>query len=129
MDNFGNGKRDHTPTPMRLKKIKRISFKAFLYLKEIFKNFRRAAAKPKKDSKFLSPRAYRINDLNDKIHLTRGSVSKNEPASAAGNNLSTYEPTRMSNAYNSSFWQWRRVAEWYNYINDPCENISGHMTT
>lgn len=122
---FGNGKRHHTPIPLRLRKIKRISFKAFLHLKELFKNFRHVAAKPKKDSKFLSHKAPAINDLKTRIHLTRDFVSKNEPAIVTRNDTPLYEPTQMSAAINSSFWQWRRVVEWDRYINDPYENIRG----
>jgi len=98
-----------------------VSFKDFFCLKELFKNFRREAVKPKKDSKFLSRRAPAVNDLETGIHLTRSFVSKNETAVA----IPAYEPTQMTNAYNSSFWQWRRVSEWFRYINDPYENIRG----
>lgn len=121
MNFFGNGKRHRTPTPVRLKRIKRISFKAFLYLKELFKNFRREEAKPKKDSKFLSPRAPRINDPTTKIY----------PALSKKDNIAihNYEPSRIHNTRNSLFWQWRRVAEWDKYINDPYENINGHIIT
>ena len=126
---YGNGKRHHTPTPKGLRKIKRISSKAFLYLKGLFKDFRREAVKPQKFSNSLRRRAPTINDLRTGIHLTSGFVSKNESAIAIRNNTPAYEPTQMSNAYSSSFWQWRRVAEWHRYINDSCENINGHMTT
>ena len=112
---IGNGKRHRTPTPLRLRKIKVVSFKAFFCLKELFKNFNRRA------SNSLRRRAPAVNDLKTRIHLTRGIVRKNETAIA----IPAYEPTQMSNAYNSSFWQWRRVAEWYRYINDPYENIRG----
>jgi len=106
---------------VKLRKIKVVSFKAFFCLKELFKNFRRKAVKPKKFSNSLRHRAPTINNLKTGIHLTRGIVSKNDLAVA----MPAYEPTQMSNAYNSSFWQWRRVAEWDRYINDPCENIRG----
>jgi len=119
---LGNGKRHRTPTPLRLRKIKVVSFEAFFYLKELFKNFRREAVKPKKNSKFLSHRAPTINNLKTGIHLgTRSFVSKNEPVVA----IPAYEPTQMSNAYNSSFWQWRRVTEWYRDIDTYDENIRG----
>jgi hypothetical protein len=114
----GNGKRDRTPTPKGLRKIKRISFKAFLYLKGLFKDFRRETLKPEKGLKILSHRAPTINDFENRIHLT--------PAKKNGNAIYYgYEPSRIQNTRDSSFWQWRRVAEWYRYINDPCENIRG----
>jgi hypothetical protein len=116
---FGNGKRDRTPSPSRLRKIKRVSFKAFLYLKRLLKDFRRETPKPKKDSKFLSRRTPTINDPDAGIPVAQH--KKN------GNGLHYgYEPSRIQNTRDSSFWQWRRVAEWYRYINDPCENINGH---
>jgi len=37
---IGNGKRDRTPFPRGLRKIKRISFDTFLSLKELFNNLR-----------------------------------------------------------------------------------------
>jgi hypothetical protein len=118
----GNGKRHRTPTPSRLKKIKVVSFKAFLYLKGLLKDFRREAAKPKKDSKFLSRRAPTINDLETRIYLAPHKKNNNAIHY-------DYEPSRINNTRDSSFWQWRRVKEWYRYINDPIENINGHMIT
>ncbi|MDP3778647.1 MAG: hypothetical protein Q8R30_01185, partial [bacterium] len=110
------------PTPSRLRKIKRISLKAFLYLKGLFKDFRRETPKVQFGTNSLSRRAPRINNLETRIHLA--------PPKKNGNAIyHDYEPTRIDNTRNSSFWQWRRVAEWYRYINDPIENINGHMTT
>jgi hypothetical protein len=114
----GNGKRDRTPTPKDLRKIKRISFKAFLYLKGLFKDFRRETVKPEKGLKILSHRAPTINDLDARIPVARHKNSDN------GLHYS-YEPSRIQNTRDSLFWQWRRVTEWYRYINDPCENIRG----
>jgi hypothetical protein len=93
-----------------------------LYLKELFKNFGRETAEPKKESQFLSRRAHTINDLESGMHL---SLSKKNDIAI----YCDYEPTNISNTRNSSFWQWRRVAEWYRYINDPIENKNGHMIT
>jgi hypothetical protein len=118
----GNGKRDRTPTPSRLRKIKRISFEAFLYLKGLFKDFRRKTEKLQKLPNFSSRRAPRINDLKVRIHTAPG--KKNDVAI-----YSDYEPSRIDHTRNSLFWQWRRVAEWYRYINDPIENINGHIIT
>ena len=118
----GNGKRDRTPTPSRLRKIKRISFKAFLYLKGLFKDFKRDALKSQIGLNLLSQRAPRINDLEKRIHVT--SYKNNGTAI-----YYDYEPSRIQNTRDSSFWQWRRVAEWHRYINGPTENINGHMIT
>jgi hypothetical protein len=90
-----------------------------LYLKGLFKDFRRETPKPKKDSKFLSRRTPTINNLNVRIPVTRHKNSDN------GLHYS-YEPSRIQNTRDSLFWQWRRVTEWHRYINDPCENINGH---
>jgi len=88
-----------------------------LYLKGLFKDFRREALKPKKGSKILSRRAPAINDLKTRIHLA--------PHKNNGIAMHDYEPSRIDNTRNSSFWQWRRVKEWYRYINDPYENVRG----
>lgn len=121
-DFYGNGKRDHTPTPSRLRKIKRISFKALLYLKGLLKDFRREAEKSEKAPDFSSHRAPRLNDLEARIYLT--------PSQKNGNGIHyDYEPSRIQNTRRSLFWQWRRVAEWHRYINDPIENKSGHIIT
>jgi len=104
-----------------LRKIKRISFKAFLYLKGLFKDFRRETPKIQFGSNFLSRRAPTINDLEPKIHVAykkNGTIIYYD-----------YEPSRIQNTRDSLFWQWRRVREWYRYINDPVENISGHIIT
>lgn len=125
---YGNGKRHHTPTPKRLRKIKRISFESFLSLKELFKDFKRDAIKPQKLSNYLSPRASTINDLKTGIHPTRGLVSTKRTITQDGHRQA-YEPTQIYNTRNSSFWRWRRVREWDKYINDPLENINGHIIT
>ena len=115
---LGNGKGHRTPTPLRLKKIKIVSINAFLYLKELFKNFRREAVKPGKDSKVLIRRAPTIDDLETTIQLS--------PPKKNGSAIYyDYEPSRIQDTRNSSFWQWRRVSEWFRYINDPYENIRG----
>ena len=112
MFKFGNGNRHRTPLPRGLKKIKIISFKAFLGLKELFKNFRRPIAK--------RPRRY-----HKKLALT-----DNRPAIAIQDHATgIYEPSKINDAFNSSFWQWYRVVEWHHYINDPYENINGHIAT
>jgi hypothetical protein len=89
-----------------------------LYLKGLFKDFRRETEKPQRLSNFSSHRAPRINDLETNIH-------------AKNNNgiYCDYQPSQIDNTRNSPFWQWRRVAEWYRYINDTVENINGHIIT
>ncbi len=108
----GNGKRHHTPTPEGLRKIKRISFKAFFDLKELFKNLKRRDV--------ITPRHY---SSKPKVILEKTTIAIQNYYTRA------YEPSNIDNTRNSSFWQWRRVREWYRYINDPLENINGHMTT
>jgi hypothetical protein len=93
-----------------------------LYLKGLFKDFRREAEKPQRLSNCLSYRAPRINGLKTRIYVAP--YKKNGIAIYCD-----YEPSRIDNTRNSSFWQWRRVAEWYRYISDPIENINGHMIT
>ena len=100
----GNGKIDHTPSPVGLRKIKRISFEVFLELKELLNNF-----KPRFEKKIQSCRK------------RRAAAYEPEPDQPAYEQ--SYEPTNMGDAYDSLFWQWRRVTQWHYYINDPCENI------
>jgi hypothetical protein len=116
---FGNGKIDRTPSPVDLRKIKRIGFKVFLSLKELLNNFRA------RDLKFSCARGPRLNDLESGRHLSRPHTNTKQVVAP----MAAYEPTDMASAYDSALWQWRRVAEWYRYINDPMENIKGHMTT
>ena len=100
---FGNGKIDHTPSPVALRKIKRISFEVFLSLKEILNNFK--------------PR-FEKNTQRCKQQIVRDEPEPVQPVYEQ-----SYEPTDMGYAYDSLFWQWRRVIQWHQYINDPCENI------
>jgi len=132
----GNGKRDRTPTPSKLRKIKRISFKVFLDLKELFENFKRKTTKAQSSRKKLRPRAYRNNDLAPRIHLSRDKTNTKSKPADRKNSLSqngytpVYEPSSIQQTRESSFWRWRRVRE----INDPIEsvrikNINGHIIT
>jgi hypothetical protein len=127
--NFGNGKRHYTPTPQWLSKIKRISFKDFLSLKELLKNFKGHGIS------LSDNRAPRTKDFKTDKHLLRPIISKERIMARKEHNYhpqaQTYEPSKISSVYNSSFWQWRRVAEWERYINDPYENINinGHIIT
>jgi hypothetical protein len=108
----GNGKRHHTPSPQRPRKIKRITFETFLRLKGLFKNLKRPDA--------IVPWHYSIKPR----------VIPEKTTTAIQNYYArAYEPSNIDNTRNSLFWQWRRVTEWHRYINDPIENINGHMTT
>ena len=59
----GNGNRHRTPSPGGLRKIKIISFKAFLDLKEFFNNFKG------RELIFLRDSTPLIKDLEAGIHL------------------------------------------------------------
>ena len=62
--------------------------------------------------------------------IQKGSKRKEEIIVNAQNYAHEYEPSNIINVYDSPLWQWRRVAQWHRYINDPYENIkSGHMIT
>jgi hypothetical protein len=107
---------------VRLRKIKRISFEAFLSLKGLFENFWHSTPKSHIDSKDSSRRAPTINDRKSDTHIACHEKSN-------GVRYADYEPSQIHNTRTSSFWQWRRVAEWYRYIIDPIENKNGHMLT
>ena len=102
---FGNGKRHCTPSPEGLRKIKRISFETFICLKELLRFF--------KKRQNLKPRRH-----SDKPIVVCNKKNFIEPVRAY-----SYEPTQIGNAYDSVFWQWRRVIQWERYINDPLEKI------
>jgi hypothetical protein len=108
----GNGKIDRTPTPQGLRKIKRVSLEVFLRLKAF------------------------INSLNVFDQITsRGDrkisiLKRAKPVIATQNCTYDYEPSNAIYVQDSPLWQWRRVAQWHRYINDPYDNIkSGHMIT
>ena len=108
--NSGNGKRDRTPSPVGLRKIKRISFNVFLDFKELFKSFKR---------RDVIKRRYR--------NKPRATYKRAE-AIAQSCKISAYDPSNIDTAYDSLYWRWHRVAEWHRYINDTIENIKGHQT-
>ena len=108
---YGNGKIDRTPSPAGLRKIKRISFDAFLRLKELVNGI--------KVYNSITPKGNRKNLL----------LNYKEPVAAIKQCTHEYEPSSIINTRYSLLWQWRRVNEWYKYINDPYENIKGHMIT
>jgi hypothetical protein len=107
----GNGKIHRTPTPQGLKKIKVIRLEAFLSLKALFNKCKCFNSKE---------RLHRIKAVK---------VSKDMSVCCAKNYVNEYEPSNAINVYDSSPWQWRRVAQWHRDINDTCEYKSGHMVT
>ena len=108
---LGNGKRHRTPTPQGLRKIKRISSEVFLSLKELVDSI--------KAYNSITPRGYRKKSI----------LSRKKPKIIIQNHACEYKPSNMSNVYDSLLWRWRRVTQWHRYINDPIENIKGHMIT
>jgi hypothetical protein len=104
----GNGKRHSTPSPVGLRKIKRVSLKVFLGLKESVNSVKEIT--PRGNRKKSKPRF--------KEHVT-----------VIPNYIYEYEPSNIIYADDSLLWQWRRVNEWHRYINDPVDKIKGHMIT
>ena len=106
----GNGKIDSTPHPLGLRRIKRVSLKVFVGLKELVGNKVHAS---------IPPRGYR----------KKSRISRKEPEVIDRYNDAEYEPSNIDTAYDSLRWRWRRVTQWDRYINDTIENIKGHMIT
>ena len=107
-EEHGNGKRHPTPSPVALRKIKRVSLKVFLGLKELVNSV-----------KEITPRGNRKKSkarIKDRIMVIPNYVYE-------------YEPTNAINVRDSSPWKWLRVDEWHRYLNDPVEKIKGHMIT
>jgi hypothetical protein len=105
---FGNGKRHRTPSPVALRKIKRVSLKVFLGLKELVNNV-----------KEITPRGNR----------KKSKPSFKERITVMPDYVYEYEPSNAINVVDSSPWRWRRVNEWHRYINDPVNKIKGDMIT
>ena len=99
---FGNGKIDRTPSPVSLKKIKRVSFNVFLGLKE-----------------FVDINSVKVIRLIPPGRDRKKSVlrRKRRAPVVTKNCVNEYEPSAAVNA-NSSLWKWHRVDEWHEYIND-----------
>ena len=91
------------PLPAGLKKIKRISFKVFLSLKELVNRFKVC------DS--ITPRDYR----------KKSKPGFKDPVATTRNYEHEYKPSNIINTHNSPYQRWRRVYEWDRYINDPIE--------
>ncbi len=104
----GNGKRHRTPSPVALRKIKRVSLKAFLCLKELVNNVKEIT--PRGNRKKSKP------SFKDRVTVIPDYVYE-------------YEPSNIIHADDSLLWQWCRVNEWHRYLNDPVDKIKGHMIT
>jgi len=112
LPNIGNGKIDRTPHPVGLRKIKRVSVEVFLRLKAFVNSLK--VYDP------ITPRGNRKKSI----------LKRYKPVLAIQNCPYDYESSNMIYVHDSPLWQWRRVAQWHRYINDPYENIkSGHMIT
>jgi hypothetical protein len=102
---LGNGKRHRIPSPKGLRKIKRISFETFLSLKELLKRFNQPVA------------------LKHRGRFNKPLVANKKRYAGIQISGCAYQPSKISDAYDSTFWQWRRVISWERYINDPLEKI------
>jgi len=98
----GNGKIDHTPSPVSLKKIKRVGFDVFCCLKEIVNNNVKVVGR-------IPPRRDRKKSI---FRRKRPSPVVTKPCA------DEYEPSSAVRLFNSSSWQWHRAAEWDRYINN-----------
>lgn len=92
-------------------KIKRITFEAFLGIKKLLSNLKQT-------------RSNKIRHRNKKPYRIDTKLN-----SFIKKDVDTYEPSNISNVYDSLFWRWRRVIDWERYVNDPIENKNGHMIT
>jgi hypothetical protein len=105
---YGNGKTHRTPSPRGLRKIKIVSLEAFLRLKELVNSIKK-----------ITPRGNRKKSI----------LRRKKPIVVKQGRVNEYEPSNAIYVRASSPWQWRRVAQWDRYINDPYENRSGHIVT
>jgi hypothetical protein len=97
---FGNGKRHRTPSPVGLRKIKRVSFKVFCALKELVNSVK-------------------VNDLIPTRRDQKKSVLRRKKLGLVQqSHVNEYEPSTTINMFSSPPWQWHRIAEWDRYINN-----------
>ena len=89
---FGNGKIDHTPHPVGIRKIKRVSLEVFLRLKA-FVNSRKVFDQ-------ITPRGDR------KISI----LKRTKPVIAAQNCTYDYEPSNAIYVQDSLLWQWHPIS-------------------
>ncbi|MDO8602455.1 MAG: hypothetical protein Q7O04_01215, partial [Candidatus Omnitrophota bacterium] len=83
----GNGKIDRTPTPQGIRKIKRVSFEAFLRLKKLVKVFKI------------------YDSIVHKRYRKKSTLPHKKPKIVVQNHARGYEPSKISNVYNSPLWQ------------------------
>ena len=108
----GIGKTHRTPSSRSIRKIKIVSLEVFLRLKELVNSINVCAP--------ITPRGNRKKSI----------LPRKEQDIATRHYVHEYEPSKAINVYHGSLWQWRRVADWQRYINDPDVNIkSGHIIT
>ena len=107
----GNGKTHRTPSPVGLRKIKRITLELFLSLEALVDSF--------KVIDLITPRGYQ----------KKSKLSPKEPDSIIQHYAHEYEPSNAINVCDSAPWRWRRVNEWDRYINDPINKLNGHIIT
>ena len=107
----GNGKIDRPPSPVGLRKIKIVSRKVFLSLKELVDN-----------------RSWFFKSITPRGNRKKSYTFRKEPETIERQEAHEYEPSDIDTAYDSMFWRWRRVREWHRYIDDTIENIKGHKT-
>jgi hypothetical protein len=98
----GNGKIDRTPHPVGIRKIKRVGFNVFCYLKELVYNVN---ARVKKPVVFRGDRK-------------RSSVEREKPDIVKERHVDGLEPGQATRLFNSSPRRWNRVNQWHEYIND-----------
>ena len=98
----GNGKIDHTPSPVSLRKIKRVSFKVFYALKELVNSV--------KVTDSITPRGNRKKSVFRR--------KRRRPRVPIQNRAYEYEPSTAIRLFNSPSWQWHRANEWDRYINN-----------
>ncbi len=111
MHYIGNGNRHRTPSPVGLRKIKRVSLELFLSLRALVNSF--------KVSDLITPRGYQ----------KKSKSPRKTPDIAVRHYAHEYEPSNAINVRDSSPWKWRRVNEWDKYINDPVNKLNGHIIT
>ena len=95
---------------MRPRKIKRITLEAFLRIKELLKKIKRPWVNKKWQHHKKPLKTYKRTNNNAQEYKR------------------IYEPSEISDTYDSTFWGWRKVIAWEKYINDPLENKKGHKT-
>ena len=108
----GNGKTHRTPSPVGLRKIKRVSLELFLSLQALVNDL--------KVIELIPPRGYQKKSKVLRPAIA-GAVIDTRP--------DEYRPSAITSVLDSQLWQWRRVNEWDRYVNDPIDKLNGHIIT